>query len=97
MGQKRIRYAVIGQGYFAQAAILPAFEGAPNSELVALFSEDPHRFLVAAEPGVLQLPADLARRIGTVGGAEVVVNGHSVPLDQCGAAWREAIPGALAG
>jgi len=40
MGQKRIRYAVIGQGYFAQAAILPAFKHAPNSELVAIFSED---------------------------------------------------------
>lgn len=40
MGQKRIRYGVIGQGYFAQAAILPAFKSTPNSELVAIFSED---------------------------------------------------------
>lgn len=40
MGQKRIRYAVIGQGYFAQAAILPAFKNCPNSELTAIFSED---------------------------------------------------------
>jgi phosphoribosylformylglycinamidine synthase II len=61
------------------------------------FSEDPHRFIVAAEPGTLQLPHDLARRIGTVGGSQVIVNGDGVPLDECSAAWREAIPRALAG
>jgi glucose-fructose oxidoreductase len=39
---KRIRYAVAGQGYIAQAAVLPAFENAAkNSELVALISDDP--------------------------------------------------------
>jgi predicted dehydrogenase len=38
---RRLRWAVIGQGYFAQAAILPAFAHARrSSELVALFSED---------------------------------------------------------
>jgi glucose-fructose oxidoreductase len=31
---------VIGQGYFGQAAVLPAFDRAKNSELVGLFSED---------------------------------------------------------
>jgi predicted dehydrogenase len=37
----RIRWAVVGQGYFAQAAILPAFRHARgSSELVALFSDD---------------------------------------------------------
>jgi predicted dehydrogenase len=40
MARKKIRYAVVGQGYFAQAAILPAFEKTKNSELVALFSND---------------------------------------------------------
>lgn len=39
--QSKIRYAVIGLGWFAQEAILPAFEGAENSELVALVSDDP--------------------------------------------------------
>jgi len=40
--KKRIRYAVAGQGYIAQAAVLPAFENAAkNSELVALISDDP--------------------------------------------------------
>jgi predicted dehydrogenase len=40
MARKKIRYAVVGQGYFAQAAILPAFEKTKNSQLVALFSND---------------------------------------------------------
>ena len=38
---KRVRYAVVGLGHFAQSAILPAFEHAPNSELVAVISGDP--------------------------------------------------------
>ena len=38
---KRIRYAVAGQGYIAQAAVLPAFENAAkNSELMTLISND---------------------------------------------------------
>jgi glucose-fructose oxidoreductase len=38
--KRPIRYGVVGLGYFAQAAILPAFERAKNSGLVALFSSD---------------------------------------------------------
>jgi predicted dehydrogenase len=38
---KKIRYAVIGLGWFAQSAALPAFAHAENSELVALVSDDP--------------------------------------------------------
>lgn len=39
---KRIRYAVVGLGWIAQAAVLPAFANAiENSELVALVSDDP--------------------------------------------------------
>ena len=38
---KRIRYAVVGLGYIAQVAVLPAFEHASeNSELHALLSSD---------------------------------------------------------
>src|SRR5207249_2797665 len=38
---KRIRYAVVGLGYIAQVAVLPAFEHAgENSELHALLSSD---------------------------------------------------------
>lgn len=40
-GQGRVRYAVVGLGWIAQSAILPAFAGAKgNSELVALISDD---------------------------------------------------------
>ncbi|MGH7833043.1 MAG: Gfo/Idh/MocA family protein [Candidatus Binatia bacterium] len=39
---RRIRYAVVGLGHIAQAAVLPAFRHARrNSELVALVSNDP--------------------------------------------------------
>lgn len=39
--KRKIRYAVIGQGYISQIAVLPAFENArKNSELVALISDD---------------------------------------------------------
>lgn len=41
-GGRKIRYAVVGLGYIAQAAVLPAFEHASkNSELTALVSDDP--------------------------------------------------------
>jgi glucose-fructose oxidoreductase len=35
-----VRFAVIGQGYFAQAAVLPAFAAARGCRLVTVFSED---------------------------------------------------------
>lgn len=39
---KKIRYAVVGQGYISQIAVLPAFEHADsNSALTALVSDDP--------------------------------------------------------
>jgi predicted dehydrogenase len=38
--RQRLRFAVIGQGYFAQAAVLPAFEQADGCELRAIFSQD---------------------------------------------------------
>ncbi|AFZ56869.1 Gfo/Idh/MocA family oxidoreductase [Anabaena cylindrica FACHB-243] len=40
-GKNKIRYAVVGLGWFAQEAALPAFTSADNSELVALVSDDP--------------------------------------------------------
>jgi predicted dehydrogenase len=40
----RVRYAVVGQGYISQVAVLPSFaHAARNSELVALFSDDPEK------------------------------------------------------
>lgn len=48
--RQRIRYAVAGQGYIAQAAVLPAFENAAkNSELVALISDDPAKLAKLAK------------------------------------------------
>ena len=40
--RRKIRYAVVGMGYIAQAAVLPAFRHARrNSDLTAIVSEDP--------------------------------------------------------
>jgi glucose-fructose oxidoreductase len=40
--KRKIRYAVVGQGYISQVAVLPAFAHAKkNSELAALVSDDP--------------------------------------------------------
>lgn len=48
--ERKIRYAVIGQGYISQAAMLPAFEHAKeNSQLVALFSSDPAKLAELGE------------------------------------------------
>lgn len=41
--KKKLRYAVVGLGYIAQSAVLPAFEHAENSELAALVSGDPKK------------------------------------------------------
>ena len=38
--RKKIRYAVVGLGHIAQVAVLPAFQNAANSELLALVSGD---------------------------------------------------------
>jgi predicted dehydrogenase len=52
-GKKRIRYAVVGLGWIAQEAILPAFKNAKkNSELTALISDDPDKL------------ADLSKKYG---------------------------------
>ncbi|MBG1268493.1 Gfo/Idh/MocA family protein [Nostoc sp. WHI] len=39
--KRKIRYAVVGLGWFAQEAALPAFAPTENSEVVALVSDDP--------------------------------------------------------
>ncbi|MEH2422167.1 MAG: Gfo/Idh/MocA family oxidoreductase [Nostoc sp.] len=40
-GKHKVRYAVVGLGWFAQEAALPSFVHTENSELVALVSDDP--------------------------------------------------------
>jgi predicted dehydrogenase len=39
----KVRYAVVGLGYFAQVAVLPAFAHSKNSKLTALISDDPDK------------------------------------------------------
>ena len=43
MSDKKVRYAVVGTGWFAQDAILPAFPNAKNSQLAAVVSGDPKK------------------------------------------------------
>jgi predicted dehydrogenase len=38
--KRPVRFAVVGQGYFAQSSILPAFDNAKGCELTAIFSDD---------------------------------------------------------
>jgi hypothetical protein len=63
-----------------------------------IFCEDPHRVVAVFEPGLVQLPSGLARRIGTMGG-EAVVLGDSAPIDLATLtdAHRNAIPRRMAG
>lgn len=39
----KVRFAVVGAGHIAQAAVLPAFRNAENAELTALLSSDPQK------------------------------------------------------
>jgi predicted dehydrogenase len=41
--KEKIRYAVVGLGHIAQAAVLPAFKHAENSELVTLVTGNPEK------------------------------------------------------
>ena len=48
--KKKVRYGVVGLGYFAQIAVLPAFAHAgKNSELAALVSNDPTKLAELGE------------------------------------------------
>lgn len=56
---RKIRYAVIGQGYISQIAVLPAFEHATkNSELVALISDDVTKLKKLAKTYQVRLTGD---------------------------------------
>jgi phosphoribosylformylglycinamidine synthase len=61
----------------------------------AMFSEDPHRFVVVMETGATELPADLARRVGTIVGVSLSFGSASLDLSVITRAWREALPSAL--
>ncbi|HEY6634747.1 MAG TPA: phosphoribosylformylglycinamidine synthase subunit PurL [Acidimicrobiia bacterium] len=59
------------------------------------FSEDPHRFLVVATPGSLEADSGMMKRIGTVGGTDVVINDARVAVEEAAVAWSGAIAVAL--
>lgn len=53
-----VRYAVVGLGYFAQAAVLPAFRHARRSRLSALVSDDAKKLRTLARRHKVGLTAD---------------------------------------
>jgi len=61
----------------------------------AMFSEDPHRFVVMMESGTTELPADLARRVGAIVGGSLSFGSAGLDLSVITRAWREALPSAL--
>ncbi|MEX2252183.1 MAG: phosphoribosylformylglycinamidine synthase subunit PurL [Acidimicrobiia bacterium] len=62
-----------------------------------LFSEDPHRFILMMEPETVSLPANLARRIGSVGGDSLSIAGEAVDLGLLTTTYRDAIPRRMRG
>ncbi len=66
-----------------------------DPDQTAMFSEDPHRFVVVMEPGTVELPDDLAKRLGTIGGDSLSFGSTGLDLSIITRAWREALPSAL--
>ena len=58
------------------------------------FSEDPHRFIAVAEPGVVTERHDAAL-IGSIGGSDISINGESLEVSIAADLWRNAIDNAL--
>ncbi len=71
--------------------------GARIEHSTDLFGEDPHRVLAVFEPGTVTLPTHLARRVGVIGGENLVLGPDTtaLPVDQIASAWHNAIPRAL--
>jgi phosphoribosylformylglycinamidine synthase len=68
-----------------------------ESDTDLLFTEDPHRFVAVFEPGSVDLPDGIGRRVGTMGG-ETLILGQSepIPLDLVAGTYRNAIPRRMA-
>jgi len=65
-----VRYAVVGLGWFAQVAVLPAFANAENAELAALVSGDREKLRVLGERH------GVGRRVGYDGYEELLASGE---------------------
>jgi phosphoribosylformylglycinamidine synthase subunit PurL len=63
-----------------------------------LFSEDPHRLIAVLEANTVELPGDLSRKVGTIGGHSLVL-GSSDPIDveKLIETFEGAIPRLMAG
>ena len=63
-----------------------------------LFSEDPHRLIAVLEANTVELPEDLSRRVGTIGGHSLTL-GSSDPIhvEKLIATFEGAIPRLMAG
>ena len=63
---------------------------------ILLFSEDPHRFVAVLDPGSFQMPPDLARMVGTIGGQEISFGTEAtIQLGEATDSWTNAITDAL--
>ncbi len=62
---------------------------APEAEI---FSEDPHRFLVAIEAGASRPAAESARKVGVFGGDQIVLNGSALDVDIGASTYLDALP-----
>ena len=61
-----------------------------------LFSEEPHRAVAVFAPGSVDLPGEIARRIGLVGGTTISFDGTDVSLTEATRVYREALPRRMA-
>lgn len=69
---RKIRYAVVGLGHIAQAAVLPAFKHATdNSELVALISDDPLKLKKLSRKYHVQIKGDYGDYDDLLRGGEI--------------------------
>jgi phosphoribosylformylglycinamidine synthase len=76
----------------AEIAIASGVGVAIDDSVAEIFSEDPHRFLVAVETGSVDLPTDAARKVGVFGGNQIVINGSPLDLESATSSYREALP-----
>src|SRR5687767_2489855 len=91
----RVRYAVVGAGWFGQAAVLPAFANSKeNSELVAIVSGDAEkRAVLSADYGVPAYPLEQYEDLLGAGSVDAVyiVSPNSVHREQTLAAARHGV------
>ena len=69
-----------------------------EGDIGRLFSEDPHRLIAVMPPHAVDLPADLSRKVGTVGGDALDIAGsHPVEIRALTEVFEGAIPRRMAG